>query len=198
MLNARRDALRAPRTRRRSILLTLSLAALSAPLVAPTVAPAAVTAPHDVIAFPQRDFVSATGYDVTHPVTVEVVHPSGAVVGTVTGVMPKEDPATPGLGLVEVNHPGGACWVTNTPDIRPRDIVRITNQTTGAVDTSVVRNVTAQRPVQTAPDTVQIHGTAQDAAGNPLPEAELEQRLVVPGDSFLKNGRRTLRATNTG
>jgi hypothetical protein len=56
--------------------------------------------------------------------------------------------------------------------------------------------VTAKRPVQTAPDTVQIHGTAQDAAGNPLPIAELEQRLVAPGDLFLANGRRTLRATS--
>ena len=165
-------------------------------LVAPGVAGAAVTAPRDVISFPARDFVSASGYDVNQPVTVEVVHPSGVVAGTVTDVTPKEDAATPGLGLVEVNHPGGACWVGVTPDIRAGDVVRITNQVTGAVDTSTVRNVTAQRPVQTAADTVQIHGTAQDASGNPLPVAELEQRLVVPGDAFIKNARRTLRATS--
>jgi hypothetical protein len=165
-------------------------------LVAPGVAGAAVTAPRDVISFPSRDFVSASGYDINQPVTVEIVHPSGVVAGTVKDVTPKEDPATPGLGLVEVNHPGGACWVGVTPDIRAGDVVRITNQVTGAVDTSIVRNVTAQRPVQTAADTVQIHGTAQDAAGNPLPVAELEQRLVVPGDAFIKNARRTLRATS--
>ena len=93
-------------------------------LVAPGVAGAAVTAPRDVISFPARDFVSASGYDVNQPVTVEVVHPSGVVAGTVTDVTPKEDPATPGLGLVEVNHPGGACWVGVTPDIRAGDVVR--------------------------------------------------------------------------
>ena len=165
-------------------------------LVAPGVAGAAVTTPRNVISFPARDFISASGYDVNQPVTVEIVHPSGVVAGTVKDVTPKEDPATPGLGLVEVNHPGGACWVGVTPDIRDGDVVRIINQVTGAVDTSTVRNVTAKRPVQTAPDTVQIHGTAQDAAGNPLPIAELEQRLVAPGDLFLANGRRTLRATS--
>ena len=93
-------------------------------LVAPGVAGAAVTAPRDVISFPARDFVSASGYDVNQPVTVEVVHPSGVVAGTVKDVTPKEDPATPGLGLVEVNHPGGACWVGVTPDIRAGDVVR--------------------------------------------------------------------------
>jgi hypothetical protein len=165
-------------------------------LVAPGVAGAAVTAPRDIIAFPARDFVSASGYDVDQPVTVEIEHPSGTVVGTVKDVTPKEDPTTPGLGVVEVNHPGGACWQGVTPDIRPGDVVRITNQVTGAVDTSTVRNVTASRPVQTAPDTVQIHGTARDANGDPLPIAELEQRLVAPNDAFLKNGRRTLRATS--
>jgi hypothetical protein len=96
------------------------------------------------------------------------------------------------------HHPGGACWVGVTPDIRPDDTVRIINQVTGEVDTSKVRDVTASRPVQTAADTVQIHGTARDALGNPLPIAELEQRLVAPNDAFLKNGRRTLRATSAG
>jgi hypothetical protein len=175
--------------------LVAGVAALVA-LVAPGAASAAVTAPHNVISFPSRDFVSASGYNINQPVTVEVQHPSGTIVGTVTDVTPKEDAATPGLGLVEVNHPGGRCWTGVTPDIRQGDTIRIINQVTGAVDTSVVRNVTAARPVQTAVDTVQIHGTAQDAAGNPLPVGELEQRLVAPGDAFLKNGRRTLRATN--
>jgi hypothetical protein len=185
-----------PARRRAPAAILLAGVATAAVLVAPGVAGAAVTAPRDIISFPSRDFVSASGYDISQPVTVEVVHPDGTVAATVKDVMPKEDPTTPGLGLVEVNHPGGACWVGVTPDIRAGDAVRITNQTTGAVDTSTVRNVTAQRPAQTAPDTVQIHGTAQDAAGNPLPVAELEQRLVVPGDAFIKNGRRTLRATS--
>jgi hypothetical protein len=170
--------------------------AAAATLVAPAVSGAAVSAPRLVTSFPARDFVSAEGFKIDQPVTVEIVHPDGTVAGTVRDVLPKEDPATPGLGLVEVNHPGGACWVGVTPDIRAADVVRITNQVTGDVDTSTVRNVTAQRPVQTGPGTVQIHGTARDGAGGPLPIAEIEQRLVAPNDLFLKNRRRTLRATS--
>ncbi len=183
-------------TRRARTAILLAGVSAVASLAAPGLAGAAVTTPRDIISFPARDFVSATGYDVNQPVTVEVEHPSGVIAGTVKDITPKEDPATPGLGTVEVNHPGGACWVGVTPDIRPGDVVRIINQVTGAVDTSTVRNVTAKRPVQTAADTIQIHGTAQDASGNPLPIAELENRLVAPNDSFLKNGRRTLRATS--
>jgi hypothetical protein len=168
-------------------------------LVAPGLAGAAVTSPADIISFPSRDFVSATGYDLTKLYTVEVQHPDGRVVGTVADVAPKDDGEGGGLGIIEVNHPGGYCWNGVTPDIRPGDIVRIKSQeTTPTVDESTVRNVTATRPVQTAPDTIQVHGTAQDAAGAPLPETELEQRLVIPGDAFAMNGRRTLRATNAG
>src|SRR4051794_36096764 len=178
--------------------LLLGLAMLVA-LALPGMADAAVTAPGNIISFPSRDFVSASGYDINKLYTVEVQHPDGRVAGTVTDLVPKEDPTTPGLGLIEINHPGGYCWNGVTPDIRAGDIVRIKSQDAiPTVGESTVRNVTAKRPVQTAPDTIQIHGTAQDTSGNPLPEAELEQRLVVPGDAFLKNGRRTLRATNTG
>jgi hypothetical protein len=166
-------------------------------LMAPGLAGAATSAPADIISFPARDFVSATGYKLTDVYSVEVQHPDGRVVGTVTGLAPKDDGEGGGLGIIEVNHPGGYCWVGQTPDIRAGDIVRITDQTSGAVDTSTVRNVTATRPVQTAPDTVQIHGTAQDAAGNPLPVAELEQRLVTSSkDPFNVNGKRTIRATS--
>src|SRR3954453_16124978 len=178
--------------------LLLGIAMLVA-LALPGMADAAVTAPANIISFPSRDFVSASGYDINKLYTVEVQHPDGRVAGTVTDLVPKEDPTTPGLGLIEINHPGGYCWNGVTPDIRAGDIVRIKSQDAiPTVGESTVRNVTAKRPVQTAPDTIQIHGTAQDANGLPLPEAELEQRLVVPGDAFLKNGRRTLRANNTG
>src|SRR3954468_3650586 len=176
--------------------LLLGIAMLVA-LALPGMADAAVTAPANIISFPSRDFVSASGYDINKLYTVEVQHPDGRVAGTVTDLVPKEDPTTPGLGLIEINHPGGYCWNGVTPDIRPGDIVRIKSQdAVPAVDESTVRNVTAQRPVQTGPGTIQIHGAAQDAAGLPLPEAELEQRMVAPGDAFV-NGRRTLRANNT-
>src|ERR671929_454392 len=186
----------------RPFLKTAAAAALSAALLAlPGSASAAVAPDHLVTAFPQRDFVSAEGYNPDHLYTLEVQHPNGTVAGTVKDVEPDS------AGVLEVNHPGGACWVGVTPDIRAGDIVRIIDQmaTDAAIangaaapapDESTVRNVTAQRPVQTAPGTVQIHGTAQDALGNPLPIGELEQRMVAPGEQFLINGKRQISATS--
>ena len=106
-------------------------------------------------------------------------------------------------GLVEVNHPGGACWFGQTPDIRPGDVVQIDivgGPNANTADATTVRNITAKRPVQTAPDTVVVHGTAQDSftaiPGNPLDIALLEHRIVAPGNLFELNNRRTLRATS--
>jgi hypothetical protein len=192
--------------------LTLLLAALLLGALLSRDAHAAVNnppvAPHSITAFPQRDFVSAEGYAEDETVTVEVLHPATpldpdpAPVGTVTGVQPQDDPATEAFdGIVEVNHPGGACWVGKTPDIRPGDRVRITIDSgprAGQADETTVANVTAKRPVQTAPDTVVVHGTAQDANGSPLPLDQIEQRLVSPGNLFDANGRRTLRAPGDG
>ena len=108
---------RSTRRARTAILLAGVSAAIS--LAAPGIAGAGVTAPRDVIAFPARDFISASGYNIDQPVTVEIQHPSGVVAGTVKDVTPKEDPATPGLGLVEVNHPvapaGSASPRTSAP-----------------------------------------------------------------------------------
>src|SRR4051794_40743062 len=168
-------------------------------LIAPGLAGAAVKAPANIISFPSRDFISATGLDLAKTYTVEVQHPDGTVAGTVTGLAPKDDGEGGGLGIIEINHPGGYCWNGVTPDIRPADIVRIkSEETTPVVDEATVRNVTAARPVQTGPGTIQVHGTAQDATGLPLPEGELESRLLVPGDAFDVNGRRTLRANDAG
>src|SRR5205085_9060765 len=102
----------------------------------------------------------------------------------------------PFAGIVEVNHPGGTCWFGTTPDIRPGDKVEIDivdGPNAGRKDATTVANVTAQRPVQTGPGTVEVHGTA---VGIPL--AEIEQRLVAARDQFDKNGRRTLRAAGAG
>jgi hypothetical protein len=186
--------------RARTVLIVagLALAAALALLLALTGdADAAVAAPHDIIAFPQRDYVSATGYTVGVPATVKVFH-AGAVLpaSIATDVLPVEDPATPGLGTIDVNHPGGGCWEGQTPDIHAGDTITITQD--GVTNSTVVADVTAARPVKTAADTVQIHGTARDDAGNPLPLAQLEHRLVVPRDAFLLNGRRTVRAAGAG
>jgi len=164
--------------------LALVTAALLA-LALPAFAGAAVTAPHDLLTFPRRDFVSASGYDVTHTYTVEVLHPTSPTpVGTVTGVKPVEDPATPGQGVIEVNHPGGSCWVGTTPDIRAGDTVRITDETSGTADTSLVRDVTTQRPVQTAANTVQR--TKVDIS-QPLDDGYFVNS-IKPGDKVVTDG----------
>lgn len=159
----------------------------------------------NVIVFPQRDFISSTGYHAGDTVQVSVIHPSGVSYST-NDITPQADPraavGAPFAGIVDVNHPGGACWPTTTPDIRPGDQVRITITANaaeparvGVADETTVRNVTVSRPVQTAPDTIQVHGTAVQGDGvTPIPVGQIEQRLVANRDAFLANGRRTLRA----
>ena len=171
--------------------------------------------PHSVLVFPQRDFVSASGFSQTDIVRVRVIHPNGTTF-TTGDIVPQDDPrALPGApfaGIVEVNHPGGACWVGTTPDIRPGDRVQtiatntdpVTGASTVTIDETTVANVVARRPVIVKHESfagaldgiVAIHGSAQTALGAPVPDAQLEQRLVANRDAFDLNGRRTLRATS--
>ncbi|MDQ1631609.1 MAG: large repetitive protein [Frankiaceae bacterium] len=196
----------------------LSTTALIASAASPAAAAGVVNnppvLPHSILVFPSRSFISASGYAADDVVRVSVIHPVDALgnVGTVNSVdmIPADDPGTPEFdGIVEINHPGGGCWVTNTPDIRPGDNVRlsIVNKPGAAVDETTVADVTTDLPTDTALDgsplpagTVQVHGAAQDfrAPGTPLPVDQLEQRLVIPGDAFDLNGKRTLRATSAG
>ena len=157
--------------------------------------------PHAIDVFPQRDFVSATGFAEGETVTVELHHSvlyGGGVISSPSGLVPQDDPSTAGFdGIVEVNHPGAYGWGAVTPDIRPGDRVRIVSDT-GAAQETTVAGVTGRRPVRTAADTVVVHGTAPDAAGGRLPLDALEARLVSPGNLFDKSGKRTLRATSAG
>ena len=87
------------------------------------------TAPRSILVFPQRDFVSSSGFEAGDLVTVEVIHANGQIASTAPNVVPQDDPATPDFdGIVEVNHPGGACWQAVTPDIRFGDRVRTTRR----------------------------------------------------------------------
>jgi archaellum component FlaF (FlaF/FlaG flagellin family) len=156
-------------------------------------------APHDVIAFPARDFVSATGYVSGRAYNFSLFHPDGKQYASVNA-----NASTDGTGTVEVNHPGGACWIGTTPNMKPGDVVRVTDTTTGVAEQTTVANVSAERPVVTAVDavtgggTVQVHGVAADNAGKQLPAASLENRLVANRDPFDLNGRRTVRAGGAG
>jgi hypothetical protein len=194
------------------LLLTLAI------LISTTGVLAVPAPPINLIVFPQRDFISASGYLQDDRVVVRVIHDPAVYPGATGGtsgeaaadwISPQGDPAdAPGAfsGIVEVNHPGGACWKNQTPDIRPGDTVEIEimanasdNTRVGRIDRTIVQNVTAKRPVQTGPGTVVVHGTAQDSftaiPGSPLPVGILEHRIVAPGSLFA-NGRRTLRAAS--
>ncbi|MFD1055379.1 Ig-like domain-containing protein [Terrabacter terrigena] len=154
-------------------------------------------APHTIISFPERDFVSADGYAQGDPVTVEVIR-SGFTVG-IAHVDPQDDLTTPGFdGLVEVNHPGGGCWETVTPDIRPGDVVRTTTGS-GTVDQTTTAGVTVTQPA-TAIDatTIQIKGTAVAAGGGQIPIDQIEARVIAGGQRFVVNNRRDLRADSVG
>jgi len=171
------------------------------------------TGTHSIIPFPQRDFVSSSGYAVSEgPITIEVIR-GGKVWARSTPISVVEDPATPGLGAAEVNHPGGGCWTTDmvgpfngiTPDLRAGDIVRFTNHL-GQAEETTTANVYAERPTDRAADgtllpagVIQVHGTAQDALGKPLPIDQIEHRLVASSaQPFELNGRRVMRAPGEG
>lgn len=181
-------------------LLPWNSVATSVVLAAPIATNEPPLAPHSLIVFPQRDFVSVSGYAETETVTIEIIHSAIFGGGTITagpGLIPVDDPATPEFdGIVEVNHPGGYCWNGVTPDIRPGDKLRVTVDQTNVADQTTVANVNAKRAIQIGPNSVEIHGTAQDANGLPLPVDQLEQRLVSPGNLFDFNNRRTLRAVS--
>ena len=155
-------------------------------------------APHSIISFPVRDFVSASGYASSDRPTVEVVR-SGIVVGTASNLVPQDDPGTAGFdGIVEVNHPGGGCWQGFTPDIRPNDVIRILTSP-GTGDSTPTANVTVTQPAtKTSNDTVVVKGTAVTSAGTRIPIDQLEARLIANRQAFVVNDRRALRASSVG
>ena len=137
-------------------------------LVSVSPAAAAVNAPHHVGSLSGDDGVILDEYTGQTPVRVELVR-GGLRIGTA-------GPFTPGAGI-EVNHVGSAtCWSPFTPDVVNGDVMRVIQGTT--VETSEVRNVTVNAPVDVSPTQVNITGTAQDATGARLDEAGLGVRLV--------------------
>jgi len=139
----------------------------SAALATPTMAAEPPAAGHEVISFPQRDFVSASGYAKGVPAYAQVIR-AGHVVATSTPVLPQDDPATAAFdGIVEVNHAGGGCWDTVTPDIRPGDKVRVYQDDPAdpAAATQINDDTTTTAAVTAGPAVVEggvltVHGTA--------------------------------------
>jgi hypothetical protein len=162
---------------------------------------------HSIIVFPVRDFVHGDGFAPTDRVTVEVFR-AGLRIGVAPDVVPQDDPTTSVFdGMVDVNHPGGACWVGVTPDIRPGDVVRYTITSVapggdpahvGLADQTHVANVVVTQPATNVGGTIVVKGTAQDALGNPLPLDQIQQRIISKRVRFDVNGRRDLRAGALG
>lgn len=206
--NLRRGRLHRP-------LVLLAAGGLLAGAVSST-AHAAVDANHQVILFPDRDFVSATGYAPLAPVTVTVTRGvPGTTVATAT-VTPVDDLKTPGVfdGLVEVNHPGGGCWVAPGGGTPVGDILQrgdlVTLRQGAAVDTSRAQYVTATK-ARAVDGQLVVTGTAQamnadgtpafDANGPvPLAAANLQSRIIAAkGTSFVNTrNKRLIRSDKDG
>jgi len=136
-----------------------------------------------IVVFPSMDGMEAQGFDDNVAVDISVIR-NGAVVGSIAG-------AHSTGGLLDVNVLGGVCWEGVTPDIRPGDIVRFAQQG-GPTDQVHVMPIVIGRPIQ-IPGGVEIHGTASDLNGSPIPLANIDQR-IVSATPFAVNGRKTLRA----
>ena len=214
MINVDDRAPARPQTRRRGVggLLagTLAVGSLSAAGVLAAASPAGAavtpldgTGVENILVFPERDFVSLTGFAET-PITVQVVR-GGVVIGTAHGT-PAPDPADG--SIFEVNHPGGVCWDGVTPDILPGDVVQVITDESDPLDpvglSATTRNVTADfaQPAALDPDgvlnDVVVHGRAVDlGTDGPVPLSQLEQRIIQPALVTI-NGKRSLRAPGEG
>jgi hypothetical protein len=130
----------------------------------------------NITVFHNIDFVAVFGYGpVGSPVTVRVLR-RGVVIGSASG------PAIDAEGLpgLEVNHgPEGAarpgdCWEGATPDIKPGDVIRVTDRR--GTDQVTVDNIAfTGPPVEATPGgDIVVPFTALLANGNPVPLARID------------------------
>ncbi|MFC5512234.1 hypothetical protein ACFPOU_13995 [Massilia jejuensis] len=137
--------------------------------------------PMDITVFPSRDFASIAGFSNNADVLVQVRR--GGVVSDAVG-------RTNAMGAIEVNHPGGVCWRTVTPDITAGDTVRVTYRDTannrtlvpppvaGSGAATSTRNIVATQAFDPGDDTVVIKGKAILPSGSRIPLTRLEVRIV--------------------
>ena len=168
-----------PLTRRRGAALAaaggLAATALAALPASATIGPEGVRPGSNITVFHNIDFVAVFGYGpVGSNVTVEVLR-NGVTIGTSSG------PAIDAEGLpgLEVNHgPEGAavagdCWVGHTPDIRPGDLVRVTDG--GGVDEVIVDNIAfTGRPTELGNGDIIVPFVARRANGNAIPASFID------------------------
>ena len=145
--------------------------------------------PHNVVVFPQRDFVSIEGYDqlafegkqATITVTRNGAETSRAV-GTITD------------GGLEVNHPGGVCWQGVTPDIKFGDVVRVSFPGGASDSTTTLRPEVTPQADSTGFRKVGAFDLVVDGQRGAVPLARIEQRIVNPDLNLTDIGRRDIRA----
>ena len=183
---------------------TAAVSSSTALAVTPTTLNAPPAAGYSVDVFTNRDFVSGLGFAEGSLVDVEVWR-NGVLAGYSNDIAPADNPGTPGVfdGIVEVNHPGGACWTDFTPEIKAGDQVRFVEKTLAgatlvsavAQQTTVADVAVTSAAVETAPGTVVVRGTAKDAAGNPLPIDTIEHAFISStANPFDANGARRIQA----
>src|SRR3954447_9062692 len=106
----------------------------------------AIASASQVIAFPERDFVSGNGFTAGKTVTYTVTHTNG----TSYTALVRADLD----GLAEVNHPGGVCWTRTTPDLRAGDVVTADDGVAADAVTFAVPNTQVQRVTNPAFGTI--------------------------------------------
>ncbi len=155
---------------------TTSLGVFSASALVPA-------SPHNITVFPDRDFVSAEGYESGTPVTITAT----GVYGTRTATV-----AADADGIAEVNHPGGGCWAGSAPNIVPGD--KITATAGGTTEDTVVKDTFATSNAQrTSTYVVTVTGYV----GRTVVKSQMAQRIVDPRFTNLI-GRRDVRAVPGG
>src|SRR4051794_254684 len=173
---------RAARRRARAMLSTAAALGVAAAFAAP--AGAAVSGSHVIATLPATSGLEISAYPKSTTLAVSLVRNGVTIAhgGVIT------DDA--GDGAVNGGGTAADCWTDVTPDILPGDEVHVIG--TGFDDSMIVQGTSADMPVQTAPDTVVVHGTASDPQGSQLPASGLEAR--VTSKTLFADGKRVLRA----
>ncbi len=163
-----------------------------------------------IAAFYIRDYVSYAGTPIDAMSVIEVVR-NGQVIAATEGLFPLPDPADPtgSTGVIDLNHIGGECWPTFTPDLAPGDVIRVTETSfpidaDGIVSIVVVKNQTYVQDlevqtgvIQTSPDTVEIMARALDARTHAALAAGSVEFRIQAIDRFA-NGKNKLRTGGDG
>jgi hypothetical protein len=163
-----------------------------------------------IAAFFVRDYVSYTGMPISAIAVIELVR-HGQVIAATGGLSPLPDPAdaTGSTGIIDLNHLGGSCWPTFTPDVAPGDVIRVTETSfpidaNGNVSPVVVKNQTYVQDlevqtgvIQTSPNTVEIKARALDARSHAALTAGSVQFRIQTGGRFA-NGKNKLVTGNDG